>query len=81
MKRPIIVSERLEIEEPPLRVEVHNTYTGEFLWSHRKDVAMSSIQLKKKGATTLQRKTIEILEEALARAKTELEQMESEESE
>jgi hypothetical protein len=79
MKRPFNTSSRLEIEEPPLRVEIHNTYTGEFLWSHRDGASMTMIPNKREGAPILQQKTIEILEEALAKAKAELEQMESEE--
>lgn len=75
MKRPFNISKRLTEEEPPLRVEVYNTYTGEFLWSFRDGANTNQIGDSRK----LQEKAVEMLEKALTLAKDELDAMPEEE--
>jgi hypothetical protein len=59
---------------PPLRVEIHNTWTGEFLWSLREGKTMSLIP-DKMNALELQEELTRLLKVAAALAETELEEM------
>jgi hypothetical protein len=59
---------------PPLRVEIHNTWTGEFLWSVREGKTMSLIT-GKADALELQEELTRLLKVATALAEAELEDM------
>jgi hypothetical protein len=60
--------------KPPLRVEIHNTWTGEFLWSVREGKTMSLIT-NKANALELQEEIVRLLTVASALAQAELEDM------
>lgn len=65
--------------KPPLRVEIHNTWNGEFLWSVREGKTMSLI-IGKDDALELQQELVRLLKVATALAEAELEDMYKEES-